>query len=362
MGAIATLIISYIFLIYGFQTVSFFSFISQSIQPYCINLFNQADYASLLQAFFCGQPLSEFYYIKTLQQSGVYHVLVVSGFHLSLVRKPINYLALTFNKSLEFLLLTLYALLTGFNPPVVRSLIEAIIPLKHPTLRILISWLGCLALSPLWILSPSLHLSLSARIAIELSQPYRSPLALPLIIFLTLLPLILSSHPMASWLSILSTPLLTFSLMFYGASHLLLNLGELINFAPLAMMLDFIETLAMNLLDKTLKTLQLLGQLQGGLNSLRLLSANLSITYLCGLMTYLQFTIVKRNQNKLSSLPIKTPKSNQKIWVFLFFIFFVLTPIPIKKDKLKKTKRYTVDILSLDPWLQAHNIHTHHKH
>lgn len=362
MGAIATLFISYIFLIYHYQAYSFFVSLSFHLQPYCLNFFEDAVYSSLLQSFWCGQRITEFYYLKTLQQSGVYHILVVSGFHLSLVRKSLHFFFKRSTQAFEFCFLLLYALMTGFNPPVVRSLIEAAIPIKNPTLRILISWMGCLTLAPLWILSPSLHLSLAARIAIAISQPYRSPLATPMIVFVILFPLIVSSHPLASSLTILSTPLLTFSLLSHGFSHLLLSLFEYLNFVPLAIATDYLDYLTVTLMKNNLLLLQSLSQLYQGQKTVRLLPLSLTIFYLCGLLIGLHFLTVRALRQRQQDLKTKAPKITQKFWVPLFFILFLLTPIPIKKDRLRKPKLYKVDIPSLNHVPLAHNKHIHHIH
>lgn len=361
MGAITTVFISYIFLIFNYQAYPFFEWISLEIQPHCSNIFSEATYNDLLQSFICGQRLKNYYYLKTLQHSGVYHVLVVSGFHLNLVRIPLKSFLNRSSLYLEICVLLFYALMTGFNPPVVRSLIESIFPINNPTWRILGSWLGSLIINPLWILSPSLHLSLAARLAIALSTTARSPIATSLILFSILLPLIFSNHPLASCLSILSTPFLTFTLLLHAVSSTLLSLVDYLNIYSLAILIDDFDTLAVFLLNKSLMLLEHLSHFYNEPKSLRLLPARYTHFYLCALLTGLHFFQVKTKRNSLDQIKTKTPKVSSKLWVFILFLLFIFSPMPIKKDKFRPTKQNKVGILNLNRVPQAHNKHSHHK-
>lgn len=111
---------------------------------------------------------------NALKRSGTIHVVVVSGFNITLVFQFIEKLFKTMYKTryliLAQLIITIYAFLTGFEAPVVRALLMSSIYIwfkyngvATKTLSILIfSILLMLIINPLYIFSLSFHLSVGA--------------------------------------------------------------------------------------------------------------------------------------------------------------------------------------------------------
>ena len=122
-------------------------------------------------ALLCGTPIESFSAKKVLQSTGLIHLFIISGSHvvfifslLEKVRAPRPWI---------YLLLFVLSLATGFQPPVVRAVLQFY--LKHYQLHHRLHWKSdttigvttgfCLLLFPNWWDSLSFHLSWMAALA-----------------------------------------------------------------------------------------------------------------------------------------------------------------------------------------------------
>ena len=145
------------------------SFLQASCSVFFTSRLSSGELAS---AFICGTSIRDPFAHQIFVQTSLIHLMVVSGSHLQMLSQLLFWITPTRWKSrpLEFtisLLLIFYALLTGFQPPVVRALISRLLLVFSRFFgwgwdsgKInLVSGLMLLALSPLWIYNFSFFLS-----------------------------------------------------------------------------------------------------------------------------------------------------------------------------------------------------------
>jgi hypothetical protein len=173
----------------------------------CLRFFENSHERPVHQALVCGKSLSHLNpYESTLKTTsiavGIYHVLVVSGAHLTFLEKTLGRLKTP--RWIIRLILFLFAMMAHWDPPVVRALFESLIRShsQRGWLNIFLSYLFSLALHPQWIHSGSLHLSIAARSALEL--PVAGSLKQAFLASLFLWPLIHAWSPMQFTLILLS--------------------------------------------------------------------------------------------------------------------------------------------------------------
>ena len=139
---------------------------------------------SALHALVCGQSFSAASDKEILIASGLIHLFVVSGGHLTFLKKSFNsileklcneHISASFVAQLAILgLLFFYCAVCNFNAPVVRSFISLffIFALSFLGLRwrlenlVLISGLSCLVLAPEWTASLSLQMNWIAALTV----------------------------------------------------------------------------------------------------------------------------------------------------------------------------------------------------
>lgn len=147
--------------------------LSFQLQSWCSGRFeNQSSkIREMNQALACGISMSKGSEWKALLiQTGLYHVVVVSGSHLVLLE-----LAMARLPSFAFVVAAgILTLLTGIQPPLVRGLIQRLF-LKHQQgpYQIACSYWLCLALFPDWLGSLSLALSTAASMGLTLQWRWR---------------------------------------------------------------------------------------------------------------------------------------------------------------------------------------------
>lgn len=138
------------------------------LHHFCLSAFEGRRTSKLTYEFggalICGKNLPPGPLRQELTDLGLYHVLVVSGAHLTWVTAIIMFL-FPERPKLTFLILLLFSLMTGMQAPVLRSLIEvALRPFGLPSwVRQLGAVTGGLIFNPSWIYSRSLFLSALAR-------------------------------------------------------------------------------------------------------------------------------------------------------------------------------------------------------
>jgi predicted membrane metal-binding protein len=162
---------------------------SSQLQSICISSVNsEIRHNELLGAFICGKSLSPGTIRDLWTTTGLYHLLVVSGSHLIALISCWDFLTLSAKAALpksntsfepaftvlEALLLLAFSLMTGFQAPLVRSLLGKLLNHLSQTYKwgwpsdiiVMSSGVSCLLLFPDWISSRSLILSWMASLAL----------------------------------------------------------------------------------------------------------------------------------------------------------------------------------------------------
>ena len=152
------------FILLSSKIFDLFKFQSEILdQPHllCLKLAPISEYTELYRAIVCGEKLTNPHFFRAFRDSGLIHIIVVSGSHLltlqSLIRWP----------RIQIPFLLFYSCVTNFQPPVVRGIIQIFLYQVNKRLSLnwsnnlmtfssgLISW----ALFPSWIESLSFQLS-----------------------------------------------------------------------------------------------------------------------------------------------------------------------------------------------------------
>lgn len=183
-----------------------FSQISNWLHQSCLQLSPETNYENLYQAIVCGAPLKHPLHRSLFQQSGLIHIIVVSGSHLVFLSEILRNLHLR-SKKIHILLLGLYSLLCQLQAPVFRSYIFFLINTFNEYYRLhiphfyqhIFTILLCLFFFPDWANSLSFQLSLCASIALSFSK---SHIVKCLWVFVCIFPLL--GFAGLSWLSILT--------------------------------------------------------------------------------------------------------------------------------------------------------------
>lgn len=186
----------------GFDLFMCISDLTNSLHFQCLKLTPKSFYAEIYSALICGKNLSTTSLTQNLKNLGIYHMIIVSGSHLVFLSVLIE--KIFFSPRLERLklislpLLTLYALTTGTQPPVVRALISIVIDKFQKRNKlfwkqneiIFISLLICLAIFDPWKISYSLLLSYVASVILSLTIKENS-LVKNIWIYILILPFLL---------------------------------------------------------------------------------------------------------------------------------------------------------------------------
>ena len=199
--------------------------ISFPLQSWCAAQISPGIHSELTAAMVCGiDPSSSAALV--FQQSGLYHLLVVSGGHLAFfvgLMQPLERRRLFSWVILIFLIF--YTLLCGAQPPVVRALLQWFLSQHRHKLGLhshsaLITWYSgilCLSLVPSWVHSLSFWLSWLATLACQAAVTLQLSTGLSvLLIHLVLLPGLLnlgSAHPLSVVNNWLFAPLLSGALL-----------------------------------------------------------------------------------------------------------------------------------------------------
>jgi ComEC/Rec2-related protein len=195
-------------------------------QQICRQMINQQNSShEIIQAFVCGISLDDPTNKQIFLQTGLIHLLVVSGSHLIFVASVLEFLL---QKSkiyflISFSFLAGYSLMTGLQPPVLRALFSLFIhkASEHQrwnwsSLQILFfSGLCCLMIYPNWFFSHSLILSLLASLGITLIK--KSSLLKSMMAFLCVSPCLWGwgqSHPACIFINWLLAPFVSIYLWF----------------------------------------------------------------------------------------------------------------------------------------------------
>lgn len=177
-----------------------------NFQDFCGNLIHSSlENSDILQSLTCGFRLAPSSKRNLISSLGLLHFFVVSGAHLSFIECSMRTKS---NKifSAPWLLCVIFALMTGFSPPVFRALVfmtlfrtNSLLKLYLPKYKVIL--FGCvmiLVLRPHLVLSASFQLSLLATLVIYRFQD-RPLLVMNTLVWLLLSPLIGSFSTLTPW-------------------------------------------------------------------------------------------------------------------------------------------------------------------
>ena len=170
----------------------------------CLKMVPASPYFEVYEAIGCGKRISSLGLRQILVTTGLVHIFVVSGTHLSFIRNLLGKLKLpTF---VEILVLAFYSMATSLNPPVVRAFLSYL--LNKVSSRFALNWdkstlcfhvsFLCLILFYSWFDSFSFMLSWAAALGVSFSTRRKNILAKNTIIYLVMLPIlanISTPHP-----------------------------------------------------------------------------------------------------------------------------------------------------------------------
>ena len=213
--------------------------ISGLAQNRCRILFHKSfDSSQIIEAFLCGVDLPEGEIKSIFIQTSLYHLIVVSGSHLSFLLLFLSFLRLQ-NSLIVFLASCGLALITGFQAPIVRALVQS---LWHGlnvfcrwhwrgTQELIIAAMFTLSLFPMWVTSLSFQLSLGAVLSLKAGQLLHKKSeevfdwTSGLLCYLFLLPLLMGwgqLHPAGILTNLFLAPVLTAALWVISALWLFL--------------------------------------------------------------------------------------------------------------------------------------------
>ena len=167
----------------------------------CLSLLPDTAFPQVYKALVCGERLTDARLHHVFVTTGLLHIFVVSGTHLSRLRQGLSWLGIPF--WVQACLLAVYGLATNLNPPVVRAWFALCLAFVNhrfvlnwnPTLLVWhVSLLALLFFSP-WFDSFSFLLSWSASLALALGRN-KSLLIKNLIVYFVMAPILAGvSHP-----------------------------------------------------------------------------------------------------------------------------------------------------------------------
>ncbi len=187
----------------------------------CLSLLPQTKFPQVYEALVCGKRIEDLGLREMFVTTGLLHIFVVSGMHLSGLRNALSKIKMPF--IFQAVLLAIYALSTSLNPPVVRAWFSLIITFirkrfalnwNHTLSVWYVSFIALLFFSH-WYNSFSFLLSWAASLALALGKD-KSLLARNLIVYLMMAPLLGSMshpHPVSILINTLFLPL--FGLFFF---------------------------------------------------------------------------------------------------------------------------------------------------
>ena len=205
----------------------------------CLSFLPHTQFPQVYEALVCGQRIDDLNLRSVFVTTGLLHIFVVSGMHLSFLSRLFSMMKIPF--ILQAILLAVYALATSLHPPVVRawfSLIMRFVKIRfalhwNHTLSVWYTSFAALLFFAPWYNSFSFLLSWSASLALALSKD-RNLLARNLIVYFVMAPLLGSisyPHPISIFVNTLFLPL--FGLFFFPLTLLS------VLFSPLVVVVDY---------------------------------------------------------------------------------------------------------------------------
>jgi len=192
----------------------------------CLSLLPNSNFLSINQALLCGESLREQSLKQLFIQSGLYHLIVVSGSHLVFFTFILNYFFKylipdkykTIRSISIFAFYLVYTLACQLQPPLVRACLSSFIfffsekmKLNYSDLTILfLSTFASLLFAPNWITSLSLLLSATASLTLILTRSKNTvPFYKQVLIYFLIAPLLFgwgNLHPITIPLNVFLAP------------------------------------------------------------------------------------------------------------------------------------------------------------
>lgn len=169
--------------LFRFSVISEIQFLGSAAHYFCIDQIPlTSSFQPELKALVCAENFTTLSATHIYAASGLIHLFVVSGAHLILIERILQFMTqkLIWSRLVVFTCLLAYALMCDLNAPVCRALVSLslnqylgskniIWPVVTRSLAI---GLITLLLNPRWIISLSLQMSLVAAFATSISSEY----------------------------------------------------------------------------------------------------------------------------------------------------------------------------------------------
>lgn len=212
---------------------TFFSPLTEKLHDICLSQVPTGPYQELYQAMICAEDLKSAQLRSLFVDTGLYHLIVVSGSHLVLIGIVFEKLLMPLLKKnlspliaklLFYFFLATYALVCCLQPPLVRALIAVL--LSDLSRRMRLGWseitqlfltiLICIALNSHWVDSMSLLLSAVASLALIMTRKSKDAFRQQCLIYLILMPPLLgwgNLHPSTIFSNFIFAPLISIMLL-----------------------------------------------------------------------------------------------------------------------------------------------------
>lgn len=187
------------------------------VHDICLNFSPTSDYRIWYQAIVCGENLPPSLEKTWFQQTGLIHVIVVSGSHLVFLEDTLEFFKLP--SWLRWTALLFFSLISNLQPPITRALVQRcwswfFRSTQRPMTALhlqLLAGLTTLAFFPSWWTSLSFLMSWLCVLALSLPLPSNNPLWRSTLIYLFLLPAMINiqtPHPAGILFNVVFAPIL----------------------------------------------------------------------------------------------------------------------------------------------------------
>jgi len=196
---------------------------SQGMHDLCLSFVDGTDPEGLQRAFICGANLSSKNAYEVFRTTGLLHLIVVSGSHLSFLQQALTPLVKGLPQYKWGLLIVFlgYSSCCLWDPPITRAAVFWGVQIVNSELklgfsglkRVHLSGLLCLLVFPEWILSYSLQLSWLASLAIVCQKKI---LAQSAACYFALSPILIqfsTIHPLTIAVNTILSPVFGFALL-----------------------------------------------------------------------------------------------------------------------------------------------------
>jgi predicted membrane metal-binding protein len=187
---------------------------TQPLHNLCTNNLHARQFNPIYQGLLCGDSSLPASTENLFKQTGLYHLIIVSGSHFVFLEQGLNIFFKKYTKS-KIAVYVLFAATCQFNPPAVRALISLLLQgfsrkshlFWRPEQTALYSGLWALIIFPEWWTSHSLLLSWLASLALCFSH---KTIYQHILIFFFIFPILFNSSILTILNNILVAPLFSY--------------------------------------------------------------------------------------------------------------------------------------------------------